>query len=69
LVGNWVPVNTHQPIKCSTWLSKVDFSAHGFPKLGINYNLLIYTIDKYLEVVLKFELELYSDHILKNLIA
>ena len=30
---------------------------------------LIYIIDKYLEVVLKFELEFYSDHILKNLIA
>jgi hypothetical protein len=32
-------------------------------------NIYIYTIDKCLEVVLKFGLELYSDHTLKNLIT
>ena len=32
-------------------------------------NICIYTIDKFLEIVLKFRLELCSDHILKNLIA
>jgi hypothetical protein len=31
--------------------------------------ILIYTIDKYLEVVLKFGLKLCSNHTLKNLIV
>jgi hypothetical protein len=31
--------------------------------------ILIYTIDKYLEVILNFRLELCSDNSLKNLIA
>jgi hypothetical protein len=32
-------------------------------------NICIYTIDKFLEVVLKFGLEFYSNHTLNNLIT